>query len=59
MYRLQYIIYTIYILTEKNAKDKCEFCCSSLVYLGFLFDKGGLRPDPVKVAPMLEYRRKQ
>ena len=36
-------------------ESKCEFCCSSLTYLGFLLDKDGLRPDPVKVAPVLEY----
>ena len=36
-------------------EEKCEFCCSRIVYLGFLLDSDGLRPDPVKVKPVLEY----
>ena len=42
----------------KVNENKCEFCCSSLVYLGFLLDKDGLRPDPVKVLSVLEYPHK-
>ena len=36
-------------------REKCEFCCSSENYLGFLLEEEGLRPDPEKVAPMMEY----
>ena len=36
-------------------RDKCEFGCSRVVYLGFLLDNEGLRPDPSKIAPVLEY----
>lgn len=36
-------------------RDKCEFCCSSVTYLGFILDKEGLRPDPQKVAPVIQY----
>ena len=36
-------------------RSKCEFGCSRVVYLGFLLDSEGLRPDPSKVAPVLEY----
>ena len=36
-------------------EKKCEFCCSSVTYLGFILDQDGLRPDPAKIAPILEY----
>ena len=39
----------------KVNEEKCEVCCSRVAYLGFLLDKEGLRPDPEKVAPILEY----
>ena len=32
-------------------REKCEFCCSQVSYLGFLFDREGLRSDPEKVTP--------
>ena len=36
-------------------REKCEFCCSRVAYLGFLLDHEGLRPNPEKVAPVIEY----
>ena len=36
-------------------REKSEFCCSQVFYLGFLLDREGLRPDPEKVAPVAEY----
>lgn len=39
--------------------EKCEFCLSSLRYLGFLIDSQGLRTDPEKVSAMLNYPRPQ
>ena len=45
-------------LVEANMKvnkEKCEVCCSRVTYLGFLLDKEGLRPDPDKIVPVLEY----
>ena len=36
-------------------REKCEFCCSQVSYLGFLLDREGLRPDPEKVAPVADY----
>ena len=39
----------------KVNEEKCEFCCSSFVYLGFLLDCEGLRPNPSKVQPVLDY----
>ena len=38
----------------KVDRDKCEFACSSVNYLGYLLDRGGLRPDPKKVKAVLE-----
>lgn len=37
--------------------DKCEFCMSSLRYLGFVIDKQGLRTDPDKIEAMVEFPR--
>ena len=36
-------------------RKKCEFCCASVTYLGYLLDRDGLRPDPDRVAPVLNY----
>lgn len=33
--------------------EKCEFCKSSLKFLGFVVDEGGLRSDPEKVQAIL------
>lgn len=35
--------------------DKCEFCRSSLVFLGFVVDEQGLRTDPEKVSAIINY----
>ena len=39
----------------KVNREKCEFCCSSVKYLGFLLDQNGLRPDPDRVTALLNY----
>lgn len=39
-----------------NAK-KCEFCRSSLKFLGFIVDQHGLRTDPSKVEAIVKYPR--
>ena len=39
----------------KINQDKCEFCCSRVTYLGVLLDQDGLRPDPDRVAALLNY----
>ena len=36
-------------------REKCKFCCSQVLYLGFLLDRVGLRPDTEKVAPVSDY----
>ena len=35
--------------------DKCEMLCSSVKYLGFVLDQDGLRTDPDKIAPVVNY----
>lgn len=35
--------------------DKCEFCRSSLSFLGFIVDHNGLRTDPDKVSAIVNY----
>ena len=39
----------------KVNREKCEFCCSSVTYLGFLLDQDGLRPDPDRGTALLNY----
>ncbi|KAI5717968.1 hypothetical protein M8J77_014305 [Diaphorina citri] len=34
---------------------KCEFCMSEVTYLGFKVDKTGLKIDPEKLRPVIEY----
>ncbi|CAB0038284.1 unnamed protein product [Trichogramma brassicae] len=36
-------------------KDKCEFFCSCVKYLGYMLDHEGLHVDPDKVRPILEH----
>ncbi|KAL7295098.1 hypothetical protein TKK_0011566 [Trichogramma kaykai] len=36
-------------------RDKCEFCCSRVTYLGYLLNKDGLRVDPEKLGPIVKY----
>jgi len=35
--------------------EKCKFCMPELRYLGYLVDKEGLRIDPKKLRPILEF----
>lgn len=37
--------------------EKCKFCRSSLKYLGFIVDQGGLRTDPEKISAIQEYSK--
>ena len=36
-------------------RKKCKFCCARVTYLGYLLDHAGLRPDPERIAPVLNY----
>ena len=35
--------------------EKCDFCASSVVYLGYRVDEKGLSPDEERVKPIVEY----
>ena len=39
----------------KVNKHKCEFCCSQVKYLGYMFDEERLRADRDRIAPIIEY----
>ena len=36
-------------------RDKCEFCCPQVHYLGFLVNENGLQTDPDKIDPIIKY----
>ena len=36
-------------------RKKCEICCARVTYLGYLLDHERLRPDPERIAPVLNY----
>ena len=40
-------------------RKKCEFCCARVTYLGYLLDYEGLRLDPERIAPVLNYTATQ
>uniref|UniRef100_A0ABD2X0U4 RNA-directed DNA polymerase n=1 Tax=Trichogramma kaykai TaxID=54128 RepID=A0ABD2X0U4_9HYME len=36
-------------------RDKCEFCCQSVKFLGYMLDSSGLRIDSERVRPIHDY----
>ena len=36
-------------------RDKCEWCCPQIRYLGFIINEHGLSVDPEKVGPVVNY----
>lgn len=52
------ILEEVYLRLEKAGLsvnlEKCQFCRSSLSFLGFVIDKNGLRTDPSKVESILK-----
>ena len=36
-------------------RDKCEFCCPQVHYLGFLVNENCLQTDPDKIDPIIKY----
>ena len=52
---LEYVLNKLVDAGLKVNKDKCEFCCSRVWYLGYLLDSKGLRPDPDQIAPIVNY----
>ena len=48
------------ITALKNAglsinREKCDFCASSVIYLGYRVDEKGLSPDNERIQPIVEY----
>lgn len=39
----------------KLIREKCEFCCKEIRYLGYLVNSHGLQPDPEKIKLILDY----
>ena len=39
----------------KINREKCEFFCSKVLYLGYLLDPEGLRLDSERIAPIVNY----
>ena len=52
---LEFVLNRLVKAGLKVNKSKCEFCCSQVFYLGYVLDSDGLRPDPAKIMPVLEY----
>ena len=52
---LKFVLDRLVVAGLTVKREKCEFCCSRVTYLGFLLDAEGLRPDPEKTTPVMEY----
>ena len=55
---------TLRVVLEKLKKagvtlnrEKCEFSCESVTFLGHLIDSSGIRPDPSKVEAILKFKQ--
>uniref|UniRef100_A0ABD2WA60 RNA-directed DNA polymerase n=1 Tax=Trichogramma kaykai TaxID=54128 RepID=A0ABD2WA60_9HYME len=55
---IRWLKYVIKVLMKAKLivnKKKCEFCCSRVTFLGYVLDNEGLRIDPERIKPILEY----
>ena len=52
---VEYVLRKLAAAGLKMNRNKCEFCCSRVLYLGYLLDSEGLRPDPGRIAPIVNY----
>ena len=52
---LKFVLDRLVAAGLKVNREKCELCCLRVTYFGFLLDAEGLRPDPEKTAPVIEY----
>ena len=55
--QLYWVERVLKIIKEAGLKineKKCEFACNRVTYLGYVLDKGGLRPDPEKIKPVID-----
>ena len=47
---VEYVLRKLAAASFKMNREKCEFCCSRVLYLKYLLDSEGLRPDPGRIA---------
>ena len=52
---VEYVLWKFAAAGFKMNREKCEFCCSKVLYLGYLLDFEGLRSDPGCTAPIVHY----
>uniref|UniRef100_A0ABD2WIR8 RNA-directed DNA polymerase n=1 Tax=Trichogramma kaykai TaxID=54128 RepID=A0ABD2WIR8_9HYME len=52
---LEHVIRTLIDAKLVVNRDKCEFCCQSVKFLGYVLDSSGLRVDSDRVRPIYEY----
>lgn len=52
---LYYLELVLKRMMEFISEKTCEFCCSKVVCSGYLLDKDGLRPNPDRVQPVLDF----
>ena len=55
LYWLEFVLRRIVDAGLAISFEKSEFCCQQVPYLGYLLDSEGLRPNPERVAPLLNY----
>ena len=54
-WEVEYVLKKLVKAGLRVSEDKCEFCCSQVRYLGYSLDEKGLRPDPDRIAPIVNY----
>ena len=50
---LRKVLHTLKNCGIKLNYDKCKFYCDQVKYLGYVFDKNGIRPNPDKITPIV------
>ena len=50
---LRRVLHTLKNCGIKLNYDKCKFYCDQVKYLGYVFDKNGIRPNPDKITPIV------
>ena len=52
---VEYVMQKLVAAGLKINREKCEFFCSKVLYLGYLLDPEGLRLDSERIAPIVNY----
>ena len=55
MWLVEYVLRKLVEAGLKVIKEKCKFCCPQVKHLGYLLEEKGLRADPDRIAPIIEY----